>query len=71
VVHLRYPGVPSIIEGRADAAEVGFPPVPKEDRNPGGGGRGGRGCVQGLLENLYTEREGVVYTAKGRVDLIR
>lgn len=77
VVHLRYPGVPSIIEGRADAAEVGFPPVPKENGNwvRGGGRREGegvrRGSEQGLLENLYTEREGVVYTAEGRVDLIR
>lgn len=31
----------------------------------------GRGSVQGLPENLYTEREGVVYMAEGRVDLIR
>lgn len=67
VVHLRYPWVPSIIEGRAGAAKVDFP-VPKEGgkRRAGGGGR-----LQALLENLYTEREGVVYTAEGRLDLIR
>lgn len=67
MVHLRYPGVPSIIEGRAGAAKVDSP-VPKE-----GGKRRGerRGELQALLENLYTEREGVVYTAEGRLDLIR
>lgn len=36
-----------------------------------GEGGGVWGSVQGLHENLYTEREGVVYTAVGRVDLIR
>lgn len=61
MVHLRYPWVPSIIEGRADAAEVDFP-VPKE--NGKGERRGGQRGV--LHENLYTEREGVVYTAEGR-----
>ena len=60
MVHLRYPWVPSIIEGRAGAAEVDFP-VPKED------GKGERRGTEGVLhENLYTEREGVVYTAEGR-----
>lgn len=47
-----------------------FPPSRKRTETRSGEG-GGRGSVQGLLENLYTEREGVVYTAKGRVDLIR
>lgn len=37
----------------------------------GGAGGGRKGSVQGLLENLYTQREGIVYTAEGRVDLIR
>lgn len=45
--------------------EVDFP-VPKED------GKGTeRGGTERLLENLYTKREGVVYTVEGRVDLIR
>lgn len=53
-----------------------FSPRPERERKLGAGGAEGgggvrRGSEQGLLENLYTEREGVVYTAEGRVDLIR
>lgn len=69
VVHLRYPGVPSIIEGRAGAAKVDFPP-PSRERGWKRGNRAGR-AYRGSLENLYTEREGVVYTTEGRLDLIR
>lgn len=49
-----------------------FSPRPERGQEPSGGrGRGVGSRTQGLLENLYTEREGVVYTAEGRVDLIR
>lgn len=68
VVHLRYPGVPSIIEGRAGAAEVDFPPPSRKRMEKGD--RVGY-TYRGSLENLYTEREGVVYTTEGRLDLIR
>jgi len=68
VVHLRYPGVPSIIEGRAGAAKVDFPPPSRKRMEKGD--RAGR-AYRGSLENLYTEREGVVYTTEGRLDLIR
>jgi len=66
VVHLRYPGVSSIIEGRAGAAKVDFP-VPKENVGEGRGrGSGATAAAAGegdsrAHENLYAECEGVVY----------
>lgn len=62
VVHLRYPGVPSIIEGRAGAAEVDFPPLSRKRMEKGD--RVGYTRIGGVRSKIYTRNVRGLFTRR-------